>query len=177
MTQRSVTHGRALSALALFGVLACASIPQGGPKTAVVSESEAWAKVETRMVQGVFEATNAERSKHGAPQLRFNEKLSQAAKWMAQDMAAHNYFGHTDKNGEDAGHRATKFGYKWRMIGENLAAGQLNVEEAIEDWLKSPGHRKTLLRPEYVDIGLAFVADQKSTYKYYWVQVFGVPLK
>lgn len=51
-------------------------------------------------------------------------------------------------------------------LGENLAKGQLSVEQVVEDWLNSPNHRRNLLRPEFKEIGIGLYED-------IWVQNFG----
>ncbi|MBM3231045.1 CAP domain-containing protein [Candidatus Peregrinibacteria bacterium] len=51
-------------------------------------------------------------------------------------------------------------------LGENLAKGQLSVEQVIEDWMNSPRHRENILRPEFAEIGIGLFGD-------FWVQEFG----
>ncbi len=51
-------------------------------------------------------------------------------------------------------------------IGENLAKGQLSVEQVLEDWLNSPEHRKNILRPQFTEMGVGLFGDL-------WVQEFG----
>ena len=51
-------------------------------------------------------------------------------------------------------------------LGENLAKGQLSVEQVMEDWLDSPNHRKNILRPQFDEIGIGLFGD-------IWVQNFG----
>lgn len=51
-------------------------------------------------------------------------------------------------------------------VGENLAKGQLSVEQVLEDWLNSPNHRKNILRPQFTEMGVGLFGDL-------WVQTFG----
>ncbi len=51
-------------------------------------------------------------------------------------------------------------------LGENLAKGQLTVEQVMKDWINSPHHRDNLLRPEFTEIGIGLYNDL-------WVQDFG----
>lgn len=51
-------------------------------------------------------------------------------------------------------------------LGENLAKGQLYVQQVMEDWMNSPNHRMNLLRPEFNEIGIGLYEDL-------WVQNFG----
>lgn len=51
-------------------------------------------------------------------------------------------------------------------LGENLAKGQLTVEEVMQDWMNSPGHRRNILEPSFKEIGVGIFRDL-------WVQNFG----
>ena len=127
-----------------------------------------------RRVQRVVELTNIERMKAGLAPLKFNAQLGDAAQWMAQDMAQNNYFAHTDKLGRGIVQRIPAHGYaKARNLGENLAAGQASVADAMKAWLTSEGHRANLLSPNYREIGASYLASDKGSYETYWVQEFG----
>lgn len=107
--------------------------------------------------------------------LQLNARLNASALSHAQDMAQHSYFSHTGRDGSQVGARATKAGYAWRQIGENIAAGQMRPEMAVDGWLKSPGHCVNLMRPQYTEMGLSFAVNLTSDNSIYWVQVFGTP--
>lgn len=107
--------------------------------------------------------------------LRLDARLNATAFAHAQDMAQHSYFNHTGRNGSQVGARATRAGYAWRQIGENIAAGQMRPEMAVDGWLKSPGHCVNLMRPQYTEMGLSFAVNLASDNSIYWVQVFGSP--
>lgn len=110
-----------------------------------------------------------------AAPLKLNARLNDAAQAHAQDMARHSYFSHTGRDGSQVGTRATRAGYAWRQIGENIAAGQMRPEMAVDGWLKSPGHCINLMRPRYTEMGLAYAVNLASDNSIYWVQVFGAP--
>lgn len=119
----------------------------------------------------VVELTNAERERVGAPPLELNERLVQAADWMARDMSRNRYFGHVDLSGRRVNDRAYAFGYRgWKTIGENLAAGFDSPEAVVREWMASPSHRRNLLKPEHREIGVGY-ADAGA--RGYWVQTFG----
>ncbi len=125
----------------------------------------------------VLELTNAERAKHGAAPLKLEERLIQSAKWMAGDMAEFNYFGHIDRLRRGVGDRVKTYGYRYRVVAENIAAGQQTPEEVVQAWMDSPGHRANLLDSDFVEIGLAYVQAAGTTYRHYWVQVLGKPVE
>lgn len=122
----------------------------------------------------VLVLTNAEREKRGLRPLRFHPVLINSARWMAEDMAIRGYFDHTDSLGRGVGARAEAFGYDFQIVGQNIAAGHRTAKEVVDDWMKSPGHRANILRPEFREIGVAYLLAPGSPYDRYWVQDFGV---
>lgn len=58
-------------------------------------------------------------------------------------------------------------GYPWRTIGENLARGQITIDEVIEDWQESPTHCRLLMNPKFKEMGAAHMGQ-------YWVLHMGV---
>ena len=45
--------------------------------------------------------------------------------------------------------------------------------EAMEGWLKSPGHCKNIMKAEFKEVGMAVYFNESSHYSYYWTQDFG----
>ncbi|MES2954297.1 MAG: CAP domain-containing protein, partial [Pseudomonadota bacterium] len=107
------------------------------------------------------------------PPLLHQSLLTEVAAGHAADMAQHSYFNHTARDGSTVGVRATRAGYRWRSIGENIAAGQMTPELAVQGWLDSPSHCVNIMSPAFVEMGSAFVVNTWSTQAIYWVQVFG----
>ena len=113
-----------------------------------------------------------------APPLRWSPQLAQAAQGHSDDMARRDYFAHVDPEGAKPSDRAAAAGYRFWRVGENIAMGQRDVEQAMEAWLKSPGHCANIMRPEYVEMGAAYTLAQGSSrgvYPLYWTQAFGSP--
>jgi uncharacterized protein YkwD len=108
-----------------------------------------------------------------APPLRLNPTLQSVANGHAAEMARYNYFSHTGRDGSTVDSRATQAGYPWRSIGENIAAGQMTADAAVQGWIKSPGHCANIMSPAYSEMGAAFVVNQQSSAGIYWAQVFG----
>ncbi len=90
-------------------------------------------------------------------------------------MATRNYFAHVTPEGVSPSERVTLTGYRWRMTGENIAAGYPDPAAVVEGWLKSPGHCRNLMNPGYRDLGVGLFRDSDSADKYgsYWAQSFG----
>lgn len=55
--------------------------------------------------------------------------------------------------------RASRAGYRWRAIAENIAAGQMNAAVAVQGWLNSRGHCANLMSPVYTEMGAAFAVN------------------
>ncbi len=104
-----------------------------------------------------------------------NATLNSVASAHASDMARHNYFAHEGLDGSTPPERVARAGYRWRAVGENIAAGQMTAEAVVEGWLKSPPHCGTLMGPQFTEMGVAYAVDQSSKAGIYWTQLFGRP--
>jgi uncharacterized protein YkwD len=111
-----------------------------------------------------------------APPLAWNSALGDAALSHSLDMASHRFFNHQGKDGRLVGDRATQAGYRWRRVGENIAAGQESSEDAVAGWLSSPGHCANIMNPGFAEMGAAYAVNSaRETARVYWTQVFGAP--
>ncbi len=110
------------------------------------------------------------------PPLRPSAVLQSVAAGHAADMARHAYFSHTSRDGSTPDVRATRGGYAWRAVGENIAAGDMQADIAVQGWLNSPSHCSTIMAPQFNEMGVAFAPGASSNSAgIYWVQVFGSP--
>jgi len=107
--------------------------------------------------------------------LRYNAALERAARTHAEDMARNSFLDHAGRNGSSAGDRASEAGYAWRSIGENIAAGQATPEQAVRDWLRSPGHCSAIMNAAFMEMGVAYAVNAESEAGIYWAQEFGRP--
>jgi uncharacterized protein YkwD len=108
-----------------------------------------------------------------APPLRPNEMLRVAAAEHARDMLVHNYFAHEGHDGSNPAQRVTAVGYRYRIVGENIAFGPENAAEAVAGWIASPEHCENLMDARFADSGVAYVASSSGPPRIYWVQDFG----
>lgn len=107
--------------------------------------------------------------------LVWDDLLTTVAYVHADDMARNNFFAHEGSNNLTVSGRATNAGYQWQAVGENIAAGQLSLEQAMREWLASPGHCRNMMRANFTAMGFTCVYNPNSEYKYYWVHVFAKP--
>lgn len=111
-----------------------------------------------------------------APALAWNPLLARAAFAHSDDMARKRYFDHRQPDGSVPADRATRAGYAWRAVGENIASGQRGVDEVVASWLDSPGHCANIMNPAFTEMGAAWAIDPANQYHtVYWTQVFGRP--
>jgi uncharacterized protein YkwD len=81
-----------------------------------------------------------------------------------------------EKDGSTPADRATRAGYPWRLVGENIASGNRTPQEAVQAWLDSPGHCANLMNPGFTEMGAAYAIDPHSENQTpYWTQVFARP--
>jgi uncharacterized protein YkwD len=117
--------------------------------------------------------TCGDRRFSAAAPLRWANELGAAALAHSRDMASHNYFSHRDIAGGEAGERATRQGFRWLRVGENIAAGQGSPEQVMSAWLASPPHCENLMSRDFAEMGAAYALDERSERTIYWTQVFG----
>ncbi|WP_064608123.1 CAP domain-containing protein [Photobacterium sp. J15] len=110
------------------------------------------------------------------PALTWDYALEQAAFVHSSNMANYNFFSHTGLDGTQPADRVTAQGYDWRAVGENIAAGQKDIDAVMTAWLNSPGHCKNIMSANYTQIGAASVLGSSgSQYSIYWTQNFARP--
>lgn len=112
---------------------------------------------------------------NAARPLRWNNTLAAASRLHAADMARNNYFSHGGRDGSNPAQRVERAGYRYRSTGENIAAGQLNAEDAVAGWIKSPGHCANLMNPGFTEMGAGLAVNRQSGRGIYWAQEFGTP--
>ncbi len=128
-------------------------------------------------VSGVVLETNLQRELYKKESLNINPLLNLSAEMKVEDMFQNQYFAHISPDGVGPSGISEKAGYKYIIVGENLALGNfLDDQVLVQAWMDSPGHRENILRDQYTEIG---VAVKKGTYqgKNVWmaVQFFGRP--
>ncbi|MFF2365333.1 sigma-70 family RNA polymerase sigma factor [Streptomyces sp. NPDC058122] len=127
----------------------------------------------TTTVAQVVALVNKERATAGCGPLTEDPQLEDAAQAHSDDMAARDFFEHTNPDGADPGKRITAAGYQWSTYGENIAMGQQTPESVMESWMNSPGHRANILNCSFKNIG---VGVHKGSGGPWWTQDFGAKL-
>jgi uncharacterized protein YkwD len=129
----------------------------------------------------IVQQTNEFRVANGQSKVEVNPRLATTAEYFAGYMAENDRYGHT-ADGNRPSQRATRFGYDYCLVSENIAYQFSSVgfatvglaERFVDAWKNSPGHRKNMLDPDMVDTGVAVARSDKTGY-WYAVQMFGRP--
>ncbi|MEV8086726.1 sigma-70 family RNA polymerase sigma factor [Streptomyces nigra] len=121
----------------------------------------------------VVALVNKERAAAGCGPLAEDSLLDKSAQAHSADMAARDFFDHTNPDGADPGQRITAAGYRWSTYGENIAMGQQTPEAVMESWMNSPGHRANILNCSFKDIGIGVHEGPGGPW---WTQNFGAKL-
>lgn len=129
----------------------------------------------------ILQRTNDFRRDRGLSALAPDAKLLAAARYFAGYMARTERYGH-EADGQEPADRATRHGYDYCLVAENIAyqfsSADFTTEDLasrnVEGWKGSAGHRKNMLSPHAVDTAVAVTRGAKSG-RYYAVQMFGRP--
>lgn len=117
---------------------------------------------------------NEYRATSGAPPLAVSPALNRAAAWIAADMGAKGYLGHTDSLGRSPWTRMTDCGYS-APAGENLAGGTNRNAgaQAFAMFRSSPPHDDNMRYKGFREIGIARAFVPGSPLGWYWATEFG----
>ena len=110
-----------------------------------------------------------------APPLQASALLRRAAEAHTQDTLRHNYFAHEGYDGSTPAQRVAATGYRYQLIGENIASGPQSAAEAAAGWLASPGHCENIMDARFSESGVAYAANYSGTPRVYRVQEFAAP--
>jgi len=104
-----------------------------------------------------------------ADPLSLEARLARAAQFHSQDMYEHNTMSHSGSDGSDLRVRASRQGYEWSALGENVAWGYTSPAGVVTGWLGSPGHCANIMNPGFSELGVGLQGT-------FWTQLFGRPL-
>lgn len=163
--------GKQIAGLCLVGILYVVAmhVPGAGgaaPLTADQSSRIGWepASTVTDLAHDVYERINDERAARGLAPLAWDADLSGIAQGWSEHMIRTGVYEHSPDS-----YRA-----HIRFVGsaENIAMGQRSSTEVHVGWMRSEGHRRTILSPDLDAVGVGVVCRKDGVM---WAtQVFGV---
>ncbi|MER5531314.1 CAP domain-containing protein [Streptomyces sp. NPDC002677] len=117
----------------------------------------------------VLKLVNEERAKVGCSALSVNSSLTKLAEAFSDDMAARDFFDHTDPDGKTPWDRAAAAGIA-NLGGENIARGQATAQAVMDAWMNSEGHRANILNCDFKTLGVGVHFGSGGPW---WTQDFG----
>ncbi|MFD5815021.1 CAP domain-containing protein [Streptomyces sp. NPDC127038] len=117
----------------------------------------------------VLKLVNDERAKVGCSPVAANSALTDLAQAFSEDMAARDFFDHTDPSGLTPWDRAAKAGIT-DLGGENIARGQADAAAVMDAWMNSPGHKANILNCDFKTLGVGVHFGEGGPW---WTQDFG----
>lgn len=146
-----------------------------GGKTGSPPNSKAQSQSIAQMEEAIRRGINQQRQKKGLQPLKANTTLGKIARDYSRRMRQEKFFSHYDANNKSVSDRVKGAGVRYWAVGENLYKS-INVpnviENSVQGWMKSPGHRTNILRPEYTETGVGIWKDGNS---YHITQIFLKP--
>lgn len=138
----------------------------------VASAADKWKvenSVSSNFAQEVLELVNIERAKEHLKPLKLSKSLSHYAQIRSKEIT--KKFSHTRPSGYSC---FTVIPKPYKMVGENIAAGQRSAKEVVQAWMDSPGHRENIMNPKFRELGMGYLYLPDSKYRHYWAQLFRV---
>ncbi len=157
MARTLITGLLAIAALALV-------VPAGAQaRTACPAEQSAPTAANSPAVSdAIFCLTTQIRASYGLAAFHRDPRLDTAARLHSEDMAARNFFAHTNPEGLDPSDRAARQDYT-AGVGENIAAGYRDARAVMIGWMASKGHCANILSTAR-DIGVGTAAMPRTNY-------------
>ena len=116
-------------------------------------------------VEAFVSAMNQHRSSVGCPELTWHSGLAQVAEAHSQDMAARDFFAHTNPDGQSPFDRIQNAGISYSSAAENIAFGYPTGEAVLAGWLGSSGHKANIENCSLSEHGVGLSGT-------YWTHVF-----
>ncbi|MER5631023.1 CAP domain-containing protein [Streptomyces nitrosporeus] len=146
-----------------------AKVPNA-PKTSSPASSAPASSGAATARAAVLSLVNQERAKAGCTPVTADTSLNTLAQDFSEDMAARDFFGHTDPDGATPWDRAAAAGVPG-LGGENIARGQADAQAVMDAWMASEGHRANILNCAYTTLGVGVHFGSGGPW---WTQDFGV---
>ncbi|MGH9564965.1 MAG: CAP domain-containing protein [Candidatus Angelobacter sp.] len=144
-----IAHIAALSLLLLAAAM-CHAQAQSSPSSPSASPTAQ---------RQIFELLNQERERAGLKNLKWDERVAQAAAQHAKLLAANHQLSHQFAGEAGVPERLGAAGARFTFSGENIATAD-SPEEVHGALMASPGHRANILSTRYNAAGIGVVESQ-----------------
>ena len=140
------------------------------PAAQTPAQNQTVSGAQTGFESDMLKQVNAQRAKNGPSALTLNQTLCASARMRASEIAKDGCFSHTRP--DDSGCFTAISGVSYRTAGENIAMGTwgyYGVDEIMDGWMNSEGHRANILNGDFSEVGFGCVVVNGNGY---WVQMF-----
>ena len=140
------------------------------PAAQTPAQNQTVSGAQTGFESDMLKQVNAQRAKNGKSALTLNQSLCASARVRASEIAKDGCFSHTRPDG--SGCFTAISGVSYRTAGENIAMGTwgyYGVDEIMDGWMNSEGHRANILNGDFSEVGFGCVVVNGNGY---WVQIF-----
>lgn len=133
--------------------------------------------LDTEGTDEIVRQVNELRASNGLGKVSVSPALTTAAEVHSRSMRERSEMTHAGPDGTRVSDRVKKQGYRYRVVAENVAAGQESVDAVMTAWKNSPSHLENILRPRIVEIGVACFSENVTDYGTWWTMVLAAPLE
>ena len=115
----------------------------------------------------VFDEANRQRRLRGVSELQWNDAVADQARSHSINMMQRGFFSHIDPERGALVARLDAVGIGWTRCGENIYREKgLDdpVRSAVDGWMSSPEHRKSLLDPLFSQSGVGIAISPDTDY-------------
>ena len=121
----------------------------------------------------MFGVVNDVRADNGLARLAESPELTTVARQHSEDMAARDYLNHVNPEGLGPSERVNLAAIDFQKLGENIGLNRGHkqpVAYAVEQWMGSPGHRASLLDPDFEKTGVGVALGEDGVF--YFTQLY-----
>lgn len=163
------------------------STPQTDPPRQTATDTHDDGLNITKTERWVWRYTNAERSQRGLNNVSYAPRVARVARDHSENMATHDYIGHTEPNGETGEERyqgVCDYSGDGYAFGENAAGAYhersfvawgtdetvyLATEKEVarylvNGWMRSEGHRENILHKRWTELGVGIAVSGDEVY-------------
>jgi len=120
-------------------------------------------RIELNQMRQAFKGTDMRGVTHdGLPLFRFDRKLQKFAQDTCHRWIDTKSYGHADLEGRKVFERLQLAGFPVQFCQENIAWGHRLACEVAQGFFESTNHRRNILNPGYVFIGVGTAVNQSS---------------
>jgi uncharacterized protein YkwD len=111
-------------------------------------------------IQEFVRLVNAKRRSMGFAELKWDSRVAAIARDHSADMVSRHFFSHTNPDKKGPSERLQESNLVYSSAAENLARHAKTARQALDAWLRSPGHRRNILDKRFTQHGVGRVGDR-----------------